>query len=425
MKMSRLSRLIFGSTLSNLSRESATSLSQLLLVPMFISVFSSHDYGIWLLLSSYSSFVVLADFGLSTAVIVKIDCNPPWNSKSNNYLWVKYKRITSRIGIFICSLVLITDLLFFRTSDFAFHGVGFYLVITLCFLIISLQTLQQHNILYQHQLKNSYNQGMKILFRFRILEFLVTYIGLLLRFNMLNLALLITCFRQVLILIQNRFDFLVENSFEISSSDLSQNVLKDLWKPALGNGLLSFSVILGIQGTFVVAGTWASPTSLVTLGLARMLVSPIRIVSGSLFQGSLPHLIKIHSKQNSEKFPKNFQLRYNLGYLVTILVTVLIIFTTSKFVWAFLSRGIAVFPSTLVILFIISVVLDAICMLRFQKSMSQNRSLRLGVLYLIATCVSLIAQPIIANFSHLNAVPLSIIIGDLFFLMISLIQWNN
>jgi hypothetical protein len=422
MKISMLSRNIFKSVVSNFSRESVTSLGQLLLVPLYISVFTSNDYGIWLLLTSYSSFVVLADFGLSTAVIVKMHKNPPWDSPVNKRLWNEYKLVTRTIAIIICIVVLILVLYYFWTYGHEFHGWGFYLIVTSCFLTLSLQTLQQHNILYQYQLRNSYNQGMKVLFRLRIMELLVTYCALLLKLNIITLLILITSLRQILILVQKKFDFFAKISTQVSYGEHNQSVLKDVWKPAIGNGLLSLSVVLGIHGSFVVAATWASPTSLVTLGLARMLVSPIRLVSGSLAQGSLPHLIGVHENSVIAKKPSNFQLRYSLGYLTVILVTALVVFTTSKFVWAFLSRGSSDFSNSLIWLYMACVVLDAICLMRFQLPMSQNRSLKLGILYLTATCISLIAQPVLANYSQLNAVPISILIGDSLFLAISLIQ---
>lgn len=421
MKVSTLSRNIFRSVVSNFSRESTTSLGQLLLVPLYISVFSTNDYGIWLLLTSYSSFVVLADFGLSTAVIVKMHKNPPWDNPVNKQLWNEYKRVTRTISIFICFGVLMLALYYYWTYGHDFHGWGFFLIITIFFLALSLQTLQQHNILYQYQLRDSYNQGMKVLFKLRIMELLTTYCALLLRFNMIALLMLIISLRQIFILVQKKVNHFAQSSSEIFSGENNQGALKDVWKPAIGNGLLSLSVVLGIHGSFAVAAAWASPTSLVTLGLARMLVSPIRLVSGSLAQGSLPHLIGLNENSVTGKKPSNFQLQYSMGYLTIIIVTALVVFTSSKFIWAFLSRGSSDFSNTLIWLFMASVVLDAICLMRFQLPMSQNRSLKLGVLYLTATVVSLIAQPVLANFSHLNAVPISILIGDSIFLVISLI----
>jgi hypothetical protein len=262
---------------------------------------------------------------------------------------------------------------------------------------------------------------MKVLFRLRIIELLVTYLALLVKLNIITLLILITSSRQILILIQKKFDHFAKKSNEASASDHYQGVLKDVWKPAFGNGLLSLSIVFGIHGSFAVAATWANPTSLVTLGLARMLVSPIRLVSGSLAQGSLPHLIGLHQNSVIGKKPFNFQLRYSLGYITTITVTALVVLTSSKFVWAFLSRGSSDFSSTLIWLYMASVVLDAICLMRFQLPMSQNRSLKLGVLYLTATGISLIVQPVLANYSQLNAVPISILIGDSIFLIISLI----
>ena len=90
-------RKLLLSISSNFSREVTTNLGQLLLTPLYISRFGATDYAIWLMLSAYSSFVVLSDFGLSTAVIVKMKRNV---AALNLNLWRQFMKFTFILAFF-------------------------------------------------------------------------------------------------------------------------------------------------------------------------------------------------------------------------------------------------------------------------------------------------------------------------------------
>ena len=420
MKISTMTRNIIHSVASNFAREVATSLGQILLVPLYISVFSSNDYGIWLLLTSYTSFVVLADFGLSTAIIVKIQENKSGEIHVKNILWSEFKSVTRKIALFICLLVITIVFYYFKSYGHKYHELSFYLFLTFCFLTLSLQTLEQHFILYQYQILDKYDKGMKILFKFRVVEIVITYLALLMEFKMLFILILISLVRQVFIFIEKRKNFNETFLAEDHSSGNVSNLLKEIWKPAVGNGLISVSILLGIHGTFAVAGFWADSSSLVSIALARMLVSPIRLVSASLAAGSLPHLIKLDKEAEAVRRIANFNFRFALGYLSVVSFIALGVYSSSKLIWTFLSKGISDFPSTLVLLFVVSVALDAICLLRIQFPMAQNSTFRLGVIYLATTCFSLMFQPLLSEYFRLNSVPISNIVADALFLVITL-----
>ena len=417
---SKFRKTILGSIFSNFSREAATSIGQLALTPLYISRFGTNDYAVWLLLMAYTSFVVLSDFGLSTAVIVKLQSVDQIVDVSKIKIWGHYKKFTFALALGISTLVLCVTGLNFDMNEGSKLNHRSYLFLTILFIFLAFQTLRQHNYLYRMQLLKIYNKGMQNLFYTRVLEILVLALGLYYKFTMIQLLILNIAIRELLLYLSlksmtSRLSTLTQVKGEIFQASLAQVV-----RPATGNGLFSMSVVLGIHGSFALASTWLSATSLVILSLTRMLVSPIRILSGSLLQGSLPHFIRLETDTES-RVTSNYFIKFIMVSAALIFCSALAILATSKLIWSFLSDESLNFSGTLVCLFMLSVAMDSVCAFRLQLPTIRNQSLRFGSIFFASTILSLMLQVFFSNQFDLLAVPLSIIVADIIFLVCSLL----
>ena len=409
-------RKLLLSISSNFSREVTTSLGQLLLTPLYISRFGATDYAIWLLLTAYSSFVVLADFGLSTAVIVKMKRNI---AALNLNLWHQFMKFTFILALCISCLVFVLVYEYFRRIGHQFHNFEFYSIITLLFIILSFQTLRQHNYLYQMQMLDAYDKGMRTLFLVRICE--ISTIALALSFKADIFKVLITniVLRELFFILTKSTEIRLKrlSKLEISSED---GAIRLLIKPAMGNGFIALSVILGIHGSFALAATWLDSKSLIALGLSRMLVSPVRLIAGSLLQGSLPHFIALESETTRPPSSRFFS-KYLIVSILLIFSSAVCVILASNLIWGFLARNSVPFSRELVLWLMVSVIADALCVIRMQLPTARNQNFRLGSLYFFATVSSLFLQVLLSERLNLLAVPIAILVTDLFFLIITLL----
>jgi len=418
-KIKKSSSKLIQSVFSNFAREATTSISQLLLTPLYISRFGATDYAIWLLLSAYTAFVVLSDFGLSTAVIVNLRKTGLYFDLRNIRLWQQFIRITFSIGALFGVLILGAVFRFFTGEGQLHHGLLFYLITSILFIVLAFQILQQHIFLYRMQIVDSYSKGMQFLFYIRICEVSVSALALYLHAGFIELLIINITVRAITLAVAKRNFSHTKNLERNSKDEVKQCDVREILKPAIGNGFIALSVVLGIHGSFVLAASWMNPTSLIALSLTRMLVAPIRLIAGALAQGSLPYLIALVTESDARKSIQFFS-KYLIGAMFLISASTALVLFSSQWLWNFLAKGTIDYSFNLLIFFIASVILDALCIFRLQLPTARNQSLVLGSCYLMTSALSLILQLQLSATLNVLAVPVGIISADIFFLILSL-----
>lgn len=420
--MYRMYKNFLNSIASMLARDLITGLGQIALMPIFLIRFGKDNYTTWLTILSYTSCIVLADFGMATVIIHKLIFSIENMQGFNLNLWNWFKRRTLSFALILTALIA----LFyfprepFRNSQFNFFDLNIQLFIALA--VSSIITIYQHFWLYKLQIFRKANLGQANLSTLRIIE--VFSLAVLLQFN-----LLLSQFAWLFVLIKlAAFACLRAINRKIEYPSIScQSIDKSgIFRPALGNALITTSNVISLHGSFIFASFWLHPRELISIAIARMLSSPIRTLGTAIASSSLPYLIRnnvTRSRAINQSIALYSILKWSIIGISTLTFTLLFL---SEPIWEFLSHGLISYDRNLVFWFCMATLADSIQSLIFQKSISRNTSLSGAFVYLCATVIMTGLQEILGNFFGILAVPLCILLADIIIIFyLGTKEWKN
>ena len=421
--MAKIAGEISSSVISTISREAAVGLGQIALTPLFIIRFGQNDYSKWLTMLAYSSFIVLADFGLSTVIVSKLIFVLENFKAFDNLLWIWFKRKTLIIAFFMTTIVAL-----FCAMKFPFNltGKNFFdsnAILFMALAVSSFVTLHQHFWLYKLQIVGLASHGQKRLTAMRSLE--IVSIASLLNFDFSLIA-----FAWIFVFLKILFFLLLKisnrNLLAKYPNFISNQSTNGLMIPAISNGFITSANVISLHGTLILASTWLGPKALIAIVVARMLTSPIRILGTAFTSASLPFLIRAnHSNSFEKKSLRILKLLPKVSILVLLSATCILL-AISNTTWNILSHHIIPYNRTLVIMFALSTLSDAILAIRFQPKISSNSAFVGSVIYLLSTTISTISQRFAGIYIGIVAVPICIIIADLITLSyIFLSEWQH
>lgn len=421
--MAKISREISSSIVSTISREAIVGLGQIVLTPLFIIRFGQDDYTKWLTVLAYTSFIVLADFGLSTVIVGKLIFILEHFNTFDFPLLKWFKRRT----LFLATCMAITMAFFcaqkfpFRLdqSDYFNPNMQLYIALTASSFI----TLSQHFWLYRLQIEGRAALGQKSLTVVRSVEILTLALLLQMPLSISNFAWIFVFlkFLTYLFLRLSRKEFL--NSVKVFDSVPDTT---GLLLPAISNGFITAANLISLHGSFIVASFWLDSPALIAIVIARMLASPIRILGTAITTAMLPFLIRAAHAKGFESQSRNL-----LNNLPRLSISALLfgagsLFIASKSLWNILSHNLIQFNGILVIWFIIATLSDSILAIKFQRAIASNKAFVSGSVYLLVTVILTISQQYVGNLLGMIAVPICITIADIMVILYLYIrEWLN
>jgi hypothetical protein len=420
-----LRKSVLGSILSTLTRDSLVNFGQILLMPFFLINFGPTDYSTWLVVLSYTSFIVLSDFGMSTVIIGRMVIFLEENRLFDLTLWEWFKRKTIALAIF---MTLVVGALFYsKYTDSLTFG---FLVSKNSQLFASLSlasfvTISQHFWLYRMQVLGQNSPAQRTLTLVRLCEVIV--LALLLQIN-----LSISTFAWLFLLCK----LILFAGFKVSLKKYSNQTVtrvipannSNILSPVMSNALVTTANVISIHGSFIVASAWLSPRDLISLAIARMLTSPIRILGTAITSGALPYFIRAYHMKNlgvDNLQILNLVVRKSLFVVAAIAVFVSFL---GELAWNVIGQKEIDFNQMLVLLFCISTLSDSILNLKFQRPLVTNKAFFPSAVYFTATVMFAGFQIFLGNFVGIIAVPMCIIIADwitLVFLNLSKDKYGN
>jgi hypothetical protein len=413
LNISKSSRI---ATLANFSREGIASLAQFLMVPLFLASLGQSGYATWLTINSYTAFILMSDFGLLVVVTVYLTNSVTSRNVFVSDIWSRCRLLTLRLSVIIATLV------------FAIYwGIGYFLkgnvsgrkteIIVFIFLaILAIFSIWQHILLSNFQIHDKYGQAMSYLAIIRLVEVSVICILLTLKIQILELSFAYLVVRGMLTLILWQKLRLVQAHPLHVLENAPAGTFRGLINPSIGIAALNFASMLGIHGSFLVSTLWLNPRDLITLAIARMIASPIRMLSSALLIGTFPDFIKrdMAPDRDLHLTPLNkARSHFYLVFIAIVLSTSVIIIFLSPLLWSFLSAGSLDYVISLILLFTVATILDAMIGLLAQAYVSRNQAHKIGYLYLTVTLSLLALQQTLGLAFHLQAVPITIILTDL------------
>jgi O-antigen/teichoic acid export membrane protein len=400
---------VVSSIISTLTRDSLANLGQIILMPLFLINFGPSGYSTWLTILSVTTFIVLADFGLSNVIIGRLMRIYEKHRIFDASLWFWFKRKTFYLALVLTTA---TGALFYAkysSDDYEITLVSTNSQVFASLTLASFVTIAQHFWLYKMQIIGCNTRAQSTLTISRLCE--VFLFATLLQFNLtLSFFSWLFLLSKLTLLVGLYFSF--RKALPIKLSVDSQPETSGMLAPAISNALITSANVLTIHGSFIIASFWLSPAELISLAIARTLSSPIRILGTAVTTGSLPYFIRMFNsgaQKDEDVSMLNTVIRKSI-FLVSAIA--LIIFLFSEVAWDFLGNQMIQFNQGLVLFFCISTLSDSIVNLKLQRYLASNTALIPGAVYFCMTIVFISSQTIIGELFGVVAVPICILVAD-------------
>lgn len=408
--MIKIWKHLLSSIVSTLSRDLITLLGQISLTPLFLIRFGQAEYTKWLTMLSYSSFIVLADFGMSTVIIYKLINTFEKYRFYDLFLWNWFKKKTLLISFFLITIAALVC-----SQKYPFGIQKLYLFNSNIQLFIALTasaiiTLYQHFWLYKKQIEDRTSLGQRHISLLRFFEILSLIILLQFDIQLTNFAWYFAFSKLFFFLSLQVSQRNKSKLFKIpgANSDISGII-----KPIIGNAFITTADVVSLHGSFILASFWLSPSELITIAIARMLASPVRILATGIISSSLPFLIRNNQKRNQES-SELLALKTLANWSKIVLAAgTLILLGLSKPLWDFLSHNMISYNGNIVLWFCIATLSDSFLAFKFQRYISTNKALYGGIVYLSTTLFMTAFQKMLGNYVGLAAVPICIFLADI------------
>lgn len=403
-------------------------LSPLILTPLYIRDFGEKDYSRISIIFSLCAFVLVSDYGVHQAASAQlVKTFRAYNYFSIN-IWKQYSKIVIKtfIGIFI---TLFLYFIYLKESNPNFwYGLKLAWIIYIIFTGSTAMNLLQHALLIKFQLKDNFGRGLRYLAFLRLIEIVLQGIVLYFEIELVFFAIVTLIFKLVSTLI---FWVLANQCLDteklVSLNEPSDKKIS-LIRDSVGKAIFNFTNLLSLHGTILIASLWITPNLLFTILIARMIASPFRLLADSVIHGGLPRLTVYFQRVNNLHLHNAFGLnRFKLilaGYssLFLLIVSTLLM---GPLLWKYFSYGNEEYPNMLILAFIFSTFLGSISAVIAMLGIARSQSDRIQYFFLVSTLISLGLQFMLRNLLGVYAVPLSLAIGDLIFILTILIRAVN
>ena len=403
-------------------------LSPLILTPLYIRDFGEKDYSRISIIFSLCAFVLVSDYGVHQAASAQlVKTFRAYNYFSIN-IWKQYSKIVIKtfIAIFVA---LFLYFIYLKESNYNFwYGLELAWIIYIIFTGSTAMNLLQHALLIKFQLKNNFGGGLRYLAFLRFIEIVLQGIVLYFKIELVFFAIVTLIFKLVSTLI---FWVLANQCLDteklVSLNEPSDKKIS-LIRDSVGKAIFNFTNLLSLHGTILIASLWITPNLLFTILIARMIASPFRLLADSVIHGGLPRLTVYFQRVNNLHLHNAFGLnRFKLilaGYssLFLLIVSTLLM---GPLLWKYFSYGNEEYPNMLILAFIFSTFLGSISAVIAMLGIARSQSDRIQYFFLVSTLISLGLQFMLRNLLGVYAVPLSLAIGDLIFILTILIRAVN
>lgn len=403
-------------------------LSPLMLTPLYIRDFGEKDYSRISIIFSLCAFVLVSDYGVhqaASAQLVKI-------FKAYNYfsinIWKQYSKIVIKtfIGIFI---TLSLYFIYLKESNPNFwYGFRLAWIIFMIFTASTAMNLFQHALLIKFQLNDNFGRGLRNLAFLRLIEIILQGIVLYFKIELLLFAIVTMILKLVSTLVFWALANQCLNTEKLVSLNEPSDKKISLMRDSVGKATFNFTNFLSFHGTMIIASLWITPNLLFTILIARMIASPFRLLADSLIHGGLPRLTVYFQRVNNLHLHTAFGLnkfKLILGACTSLFLLIVSILLIGPLLWKYFSYGNKEYPNMLILAFIFSTFLDSISAVIAMLGIARSQSDRIQYFFLVSTLISLGLQFMLRNLLGAYAVPLSLAVGDLIFILIILIRAVN
>lgn len=382
--------------------------SNFFLTPLIISHISPAEFRNWISFNAFASLILLSDWGFLNSYRVDMTV---WFAKKRAFpinLWnraLRQMKHSSIVGLFLSLFVGTLGLLILK--KFSAQSIIYLIIAVLSYFI----TLYEHLYILKYQVTGQESKVIRYIIQFRFAEFLLL---LLVLYEFGSLFLL---FFTVLIIRLLSIAFISTNSsiknmqYENANSDFSAKLNK---KHSLGGLFFVISNVLYANILTLLASKLLNLEEFVVFQIARLIVSPIRMLGSALSVGT--GQLDLIRKQRDPQSRKPVYFKYDFFVIFGLVSAAFLICSSGPLLWNGIFHS-NPFNQNQILYFLGVLALSDGIIWWYSKDFFNTKShYRLGFINLTLSLIGLTLIPLSFNIFGLTGIPVSLIVANAFLL---------
>ncbi|MCE4566488.1 MATE family efflux transporter [Maribellus sp. CM-23] len=388
--------------------------NQIILVPFFLRYWGTDLYSDWLVISAFSTFLLMTDLGLNTVISNQFSLEYSRGNISmctklllNNIFFI------ISIGIIILSSIIISARFVDISKFFDLHvlesDIALKIILALSLMVFLNMLNGSLNAIYRA--RSLASRGVIFDNLTRLIEVMILFTGIVAKWNILFIVWIYVIPKFVLLFLkyadaQKFFKFKIK-----FYNNLDLSLLKQFVKPSIF--FMSFPVgnAIIIQGYTLLVNKFFGASDLVLFTTTRTMVNFIKTAMGSIATAVWPEFTLAFGKKDYSKVRKIHRLSVAISFTIAILISIFLIFF-GEWIYTIWTNGAIVFDRKLMLAFILVLITNNFWYSSSVTLMATNNHLRLGLYYILTSILAIGIARSIVQFNSLIYLVLSLLIMD-------------
>lgn len=410
-----LKKILLKNLLSGTVGKVSNIAIKFLQVPILISALGAEEYGLWLLISSFPSWLSLANLGFGS--VAGNEISMAISAGENNRAVRIYSTTIALVSIiaFICSIIVIIvipivpwtkimNILPTRRLEIVYSIILLSLSIFISFLA------EVFGVRFRAAHKNHIGVLLNSIRPWLELLFLIFFIQFNKGFQFISLSMFISTIFYILLIWWFSKKLICEMSFSIHNVD--QTFIKNIFKKGIAFQAFPLGNAMLFQGNLLVVQSVLGPIAVATFATTRTLVRSINQVFELINQIVWPELSHLIGAKNYEKASQLHRLGVIYAILVSFMLVIILSFIGVPIYVFWTGKEISL-SQNLLILFLIPIPFNALWFTSSVVHAATNQHESLAKRYLLGAIVSVICCYFFSKFFGLGGAAVSTLVLDI------------
>ena len=410
-------RLIFGMGAYSYAQV-VTVATQLLSLPLFLSIWDVATYGDWLIISAIPSYLSLADAGITTAAANRmIGLFEKKEYENANIVFqsaVAFLSTVSAVAMGVATLAIWMT----PTGWLQIESWQPVLLVLIFSVLLSLFCSLAESI---YKATHGYATGTYMVTSGRLVEWIGGIVGLIAFRSYLAVAIAALAARAIYTLWMLWQSQRRTPHVNWGVSKAQWQVIKSTSKPGLLFLIISMTNALSLQGFTLLVATLLGPVATVTFNAYRTIARVVTQVAGALSNPLWPELAALHGRGDFDRFRRVYGRATAWGLAIAGLGA-FSVFLISPFTLELWAKGKIAFDSLLMALFMVYAAMAAAWQIPRVALLSTDRHGGLAWKGLLISAIALVAAAQFTKIAGLYGAVNAMILGELLMWVICLFE---
>jgi len=392
----------------------STVLFRLIQVPVLLSFLGIEDYGRWLVLYSFPSWIQLANLGFGSVASNEMSMAAAAGNIGKARA-VYSTTLALVIAIFIGGLLLVSGIVPFLPSEQLLKlPAARHSEITLVIIWFTISTLLTFfSEVYEARFRSARKAHMPvILYSFRPwFELLGMVIVLQFSHRFDNLALAVLGTSVLYTLAMKWLSYRSKKEITFSAKDIDRNQVRPLFKKGLSFQAFPLGNALIYQGNILMVQVILGPAAVAVFGSVRTLVRSVNQMLELINQVMWPELSLLFGVGDYKRIARLHRIGVSVSIAAAV-TCVLFLAVFGQWLYGFWTHHTIPLPQSLLLLFLLPIPFNALWFTSSVIHMASNKYEGLAIRYLIAMVLAIIACGILSYFFGIAGAAVSTLISD-------------